>query len=77
MISRGRFFGKGVFRSGSFADVMVRHSDMCCNGFDGSAMAEGVWEYVNSLVKSYRTQDEEDDEEDVCQYKVRLFLICG
>lgn len=33
---------------------MVQHMNMCGNDLDsGGALAEGVWEYVNDLVKTY------------------------
>lgn len=36
---------------------MVRHVDMFGGAADNGALAEGVWEYVNHLVKSYRSQE--------------------
>lgn len=55
-------------------DVMVRHMDMCGNINDSGALAEGVWEYVNNLVKSYHSL--ESHEEESCQYEVRTTCIC-
>lgn len=36
---------------------MVQHMDMCGNGMDGGALAEGVWEYVSDLVKEYHSME--------------------
>lgn len=40
---------------------MVQHMNMCGNDLDssGSALAEGVWEYVNDLVKTYHCLENE------------------
>lgn len=36
---------------------MVRHTNVCGGGDDSGALAEGVWEYVNLLVKTYYSQE--------------------
>lgn len=36
---------------------MVRHVEFGAANMDSGALAEGVWEYVSDLVKSYRSQD--------------------
>lgn len=51
---------------------MVRHMEaggdaLDGGALDGGALAEGVWEYVDRLVKAYRTLDS-----DYC-YEVRFF----
>lgn len=48
--------------------------DMCGNGLDSGAIAEGVWEYVNSLVKTYHSLETRGEQE-TCQYQVRF--DCG
>lgn len=46
------------------AAAMVRHVEICGSSYDSGAIAEGVWEYVNHLVKSYHFQN------DYSQYQV-------
>lgn len=38
--------------------TMVRHVDICGSSCDSGAIAEGVWEYVNNLVKTYHYQND-------------------
>jgi hypothetical protein len=37
----------------------VRHVEVGATAADSGALAEGVWEYVSRLVKSYRTKEME------------------
>ncbi|RZC36921.1 histone-lysine N-methyltransferase ash1 [Asbolus verrucosus] len=39
---------------------MVRHVEVGATAVDSGALAEGVWEYVSRLVKSYRTKEMEE-----------------
>lgn len=39
---------------------MVQHMDMCGNGLDSGALAEGVWEYVSDLVKTYHSLENQE-----------------
>ena len=49
---------------------MVRHVEVGATALDRGALAEGVWEYVSRLVKSYRTKDMEES----YQYQVNFSL---
>lgn len=51
--------GAGVFvtHQGGGFKIMVRHVEFGVANMDSGALAEGVWEYVSDLVKSYRSQD--------------------
>lgn len=50
---------------------MVRHMDNIFGGsIDSGALAEGVWEYVNDLVKSYHSR-----EPNQCQVIIILIII--
>lgn len=49
---------------------MVRHVDVGVATLDSGVIAEGVWEYVSKLVKSYKNK--EMIKEDNYGYQVRL-----
>lgn len=52
---------------------MVRHVELGAAAWDSGALAEGVWEYVSDLVKSYRSQN--GDIQDLEPYKVIVVLF--